>query len=274
VKFEYIDANKRVESGLLVLRPGAAAPRVRLDPLLRAARALRRHDGFSFGGSDIDRYDSEIAYTDAAVGRLIAAVRKRQPNTIDRPRRRSRRGVRRARRPLSRIDAVRRAAPRAADHLDPGIPAHVVDGPVELLDIAPTLLNLLDIPVPVRMRGTDLGPWLACRRRRVAAAAGVRRGRGQADGRRGTDKLLCDLHWGRARTTICAPIRASSTTWPRRVPTRAALRAILDDWLDGHVRFEPLLAKGASNPKGGRCRRRSSAGAWAICWPGPSWPRS
>jgi hypothetical protein len=30
---------------------------------------------------------------------------------------------------------------------------------------------------------------------------------------------------------------------------RAALRAILDDWLDGHVRFEPLLAKGASNPR-------------------------
>ena len=42
VKFEYLDANKRREADLRLLRPGAAAARVRLGALLRAARALRR----------------------------------------------------------------------------------------------------------------------------------------------------------------------------------------------------------------------------------------
>src|SRR4029079_11997096 len=60
----------------------------------------------------------------------------------------------------------------------PGIPSHVVDGPVELLDVAPTLLNLLDIPVPVRMRGTDLGPRLGVAGAAAGAApAAVRRAR-------------------------------------------------------------------------------------------------
>ena len=45
---------------------------------------------------------------------------------------------------------------------------------------------------------------------------------------------------------------------------------MLDDWLDGHVRFEPLLANAASRtPRAGRCRAPSSAGGWAICWPRP-----
>jgi len=43
----------------------------------------------------------------------------------------------------------------------PGLPAHVVAGPVQLIDIAPTILGLLDLLAPARMRGTDLGPWLA-----------------------------------------------------------------------------------------------------------------
>src|SRR4029079_14285124 len=42
----------------------------------------------------------------------------------------------------------------------------------------------------------------------------------------------------------------------------AALRGLLDEWLDGHVRFEPLLAKGASNPKGGPVPRAIERGRW------------
>src|SRR5207248_1196792 len=40
------------------------------------------HPGFAFGNGDVDRYDGEIAYTDAAVGRLIHEVRARRPGTI------------------------------------------------------------------------------------------------------------------------------------------------------------------------------------------------
>ena len=35
---------------------------------------------------------------------------------------------------------------------------------------------------------------------------------------------------------------------------------MLDDWLDGHVRLEPLLAKGESNPEGGPVPRAIERG--------------
>ncbi len=40
----------------------------------------------------------------------------------------------------------------------PGIPRQVVDRPVELLDLAPTLLSLLDLDAPDTWRGMDLSP--------------------------------------------------------------------------------------------------------------------
>ena len=68
----------------------------------------------------------------------------------------------------------------------------------------------------------------------------------------GTDKLLCDLHWGSCAYYDLAADPREQRTWPRRGPSaRPRCARILDEWLDGHVRFEPLLAKGASNPKGG-----------------------
>src|SRR5256885_12362107 len=79
----------------------------------------------------------------------------------------------------------------------PGVSPRVVPSPVELIDVTPTVLNLLDIPVPARMRGTDLGPWLA------SPPAPVDRlppAFAEAEDRRMVvwrgEKLLCDPHWG------------------------------------------------------------------------------
>ena len=82
VKFEYLDANRRVKqifSYYDQVQPRRAFVWVHF---FEPHEPYDQREGFSFGNSDIDRYDSEIAYTDAAVGRLIAAVRKRQPNTV------------------------------------------------------------------------------------------------------------------------------------------------------------------------------------------------
>lgn len=38
----------------------------------------RKHRGYDFGDSPIDRYDSEVAFTDAQIGRLLALVKKRR----------------------------------------------------------------------------------------------------------------------------------------------------------------------------------------------------
>ena len=157
------------------------------------------------------------------------------------------------------------------------MPPHVVDGPVELLDIAPTLLNLLDIPVPVRMRGTDLGPWLgvppAPAARLPPAFAEVEDKRMVVDG---TDKLLCDLHWGSCAYYDLAADPREQTNLAEARPERAAALRAHPRRLAGRARALRAAARqGRVEPEGRpAAARRSSAGAWAICWPRPSWPRS
>ena len=127
------------------------------------------------------------------------------------------------------------------------------------------------------MRGTDLGPWLA-----VAAGAGgaaaarVRRGRGQADGRRGHRQAALRSALGLVRLLRSrAPTRASSSNLAEARPERAAALRQRARRLAGRPRaLRAAAGEGLVQPEGRRrCRRRSSAGAWAICWPGPSWPR-
>ena len=271
VKFEYIDANKRVDQ-VLAYWDQVQPPRSFVwIHFFEPHEPYDRHDGFAFGGSDIDRYDSEIAYTDAAVGRLIAAARKRRPNTVivlaaDHGEEFDEHGGRyhgttlydeQLRVPL--IISI------------PGIPPHVIDSPVQLLDIAPTLLNLVDISVPVRMRGTDLGPWLAVP---PASQARLPPAFAEVEDKRmvvaGTDKLLCDLHWGTcAYYDLAADPREQRNLAEARPDRAAALRATLDDWLDGHVRFEPLLAKGAADAKGGLLPRAIERGRLGDALVGP-----
>ncbi len=85
------------------------------------------HPEFDFGDRDVDRYDWEIAAADRTLGELVKAMRAPQ-RRVGRDRHgRSRRGVRRTRRPLSRHDGVRRAGAGAAgdrrrrsDRAEPG----------------------------------------------------------------------------------------------------------------------------------------------------------
>jgi arylsulfatase A-like enzyme len=271
VKFEYIDANKRVNQVFAYYDDVQSRRSFVWIHFFEPHEPYVTHEGFSFGGSDIDRYDSEIAYTDAAVGRLITAARKRQPNTVivlaaDHGEEFDEHGGRyhgttlydeQLRVPL--IISI------------PGIAPHTVESPVQLLDIAPTLLNLLDIPVPVRMRGTDLGPWLAVP---PAPSSRLPPAFAEVEDKRmvvvGTEKLLCDLHWGTcAYYDLAADPREQRNLAEARPDRAGALRALLDEWLDGHVRFEPLLAKGASNPEGGRLPRAIERGRLGDLLAGP-----
>ncbi len=203
--------------------------------------------GHDFGPRDIDRYDSEIAYTDAAVGRLVAYFEKHRPGTVfivtadhgeafDEHKSRyhgSSLYDEQIRVPL--IIAV------------PDSPAQVVPGPVELVDIAPTVLGLLDIPVPVRMQGTDLGPWL-----RAPPAPTARLGHAFAELEQTrmvaslSDKLICET-----RENFCAyhDLRADpgetrnlADENPARV---AALRGELEAWVADQTRFARSAAGGA-----------------------------
>jgi HEAT repeat protein len=128
----------------------------------------------------------------------------------------------------------------------------VVPGPVELIDLAPTILGLVDIPAPVRMRGTDLGPWLgvppAPAARLPPAFAEVAEQRMIAWG---LEKLVCKMNWGYCEYYDLAADPHEKKNLAEVAPERAArLRQRLDEWLDDHVRFEPQLVKGPANPDG------------------------
>jgi HEAT repeat protein len=193
-----------------------------------------------FGPTDIDRYDSEIARVDAAVGQLLAYLALHRPGAIvivsaDHGEEFDEHGGRyhgttlyeeQLRVPL--IIAV------------PGVPPHVVQGPVELVDLAPTILGLLDIPVPVRMRGTDLGPWLAnppapsSRLTTAFAELGDQRMVATA-----VDKLICtDKEGFCAYYDLQIDPREQKNLVDARPGRVAQLRGDLDDWLADNTVLE------------------------------------
>jgi arylsulfatase A-like enzyme/HEAT repeat protein len=253
VKFEYIDAQRRVDQLLAYYDTVKPKKSFVWIHFFEPHEPYEAHPGFGFGPGDIDRYDSEIAYTDAAVGRLVAETRRRRPGTIvvvaaDHGEEFDEHG---GRYHGSTLYEEQLRVPLIVSV--PGVQPGVVSGQVELIDVTPTVLNLLDIPVPARMRGTDLGPWLAAP---PAPASRLPPAFAEVEDRRmvvwGHEKLLCDLRWGFCAYYDLAIDPGEKRNLAEEQPDRAAaMRGLLDHWLDGHVRLEPLLARGASNPEGG-----------------------
>jgi arylsulfatase A-like enzyme/HEAT repeat protein len=111
----------------------------------------------TFGSSDLDRYDSEIKHVDRELARLLKELEKR----LSRPlvlaisadhgeEFREHGGVYHGSTLFDEqvhVPLVLRA---------PGQEAHVIDAPVEVIDIAPTLLGLVGVEPPTSMRGRDL----------------------------------------------------------------------------------------------------------------------
>lgn len=111
--------------------------------------------GPDFGSSDIDRYDTEIAYADAQLARLLA---KLDANTIvvvtaDHGDEFGEHGIRFHARSLYnqvvRIPLLVRA---------PGAKPSVIDTPVSLVDVMPTLLDLAGVTSPAGLNGVSLAP--------------------------------------------------------------------------------------------------------------------
>ena len=154
------------------------------------------HPGYDFGEGGkraVDLYDSEVAYTDAAVGALLRAVRA------------ARQG-----RPLA-IVVTADHGEEFDDHggryhgttcyeeqvrvpllvSGPGVAPRRVGTVVQTIDLLPTVLSAVGIPRPASVRGRDLGPVL------VGTPAGPDPGLAyvETDDRtlvaRGDDRLIC-----------------------------------------------------------------------------------
>ncbi|HXU63934.1 MAG TPA: sulfatase-like hydrolase/transferase, partial [Polyangia bacterium] len=248
VKFEYIDAQRRVDQ-LLAYYDGVKPRRSFVwVHFFEPHEPYVAHDGFAFGAGDVDRYDSEIAYTDAAVGRLVREVRARRPGTIvivaaDHGEEFEEHG---GRYHGSSLYEEQLRIPLIISI--PGVAPEVIDGQAQLIDVTPTVLNLLDIPIPARMRGTNLGPWLAAP---PAPATRLPPAFAELEDRRmvslGGEKLICDMRQG-----LCAYYDLTADPHERRNlvderPARVAvLRGLLDRWLDAHLTFEPGASGGTA----------------------------
>ena len=114
------------------------------------------------GSSDLDRYDGEIQNADRGFGRLVREIESRFTHpvifalTADHGEEfREHGGVYHGSsvyEEQARVPLIIRA---------PGVSPRRVSQPVELIDVAPTLLSMADLPPPSSMRGSDLRPLLA-----------------------------------------------------------------------------------------------------------------
>lgn len=117
--------------------------------------------GFDFGDRDIDRYDSEIAFVDATVGKLVELMRQRRPNaavmlTADHGEEFGEHGGR------YHGTTVYEEQVRVPLILNaPGaVPVVQVEECVQTIDLLPTVLASLDVPRPPRLRGRNLASTL------------------------------------------------------------------------------------------------------------------
>ena len=153
---------------------------------------------FARGDSTVERYEGEVAAADSAVGDLVRTFREQRPGatvilTADHGEELGDHGGWYHGSTLYEEQIRVPLIWSSPGRTDPGR----VSAPVELVDIATTVLAAAGIPREARMRGDDLSPHLAGAQldRPAYAFASIRDERMATDGRH---KLVCDPH-GRCR---------------------------------------------------------------------------
>jgi hypothetical protein len=118
------------------------------------------HPGFDYGSRPVDAYDSEVAYADAAIGKIVALVRARRPGvailvTADHGEEFGEHGGR-----YHGTTCYEEQVHVPLVVVGPGVSPKRVATVAQTIDLLPTVLSALGIPRPARVRGRDLGPLL------------------------------------------------------------------------------------------------------------------
>jgi len=248
VKYEYLSAEGRIgqiEDFLHAEHPDKLFLWLHL---FEPHEPYERHAGFDFGGGDIDRYDSEIAYADMVVGKVVALVERERPGAVvilaaDHGEEFGEHGGR-----YHGTTLFEEQVHVPLIVVAPGLTAHVVSGPTELVDIPATIFGLLDLPMPARMRGTDLGPWLATP---PAPANRLPPAFAEVEDKRmvvaGSEKLICDVSKDFCSYfDLAADPREQHDLADQRPERAAHLRQQLDKWLGEQARYESKLLGAAA----------------------------
>jgi len=160
-KVEYAPASRRLDQIQAYLaKAPAQMPRLMWAHFFEPHEPYETQPGHELGDRDVDRYDSEIAAADAAVGALVKMVRAQRPNTV--------------------VILTSDHGEEFGDHggfyhgtsvyeeqvrvplivSAEGLTPRRVRTPAQLVDIVPTILRSFDAPASPRLRGRDLGPAL------------------------------------------------------------------------------------------------------------------
>ncbi|HVH47291.1 MAG TPA: sulfatase-like hydrolase/transferase, partial [Labilithrix sp.] len=120
------------------------------------------HAEFRFEGDPrVDAYDSEVAAADALVGDVVKIVGENRPPggvfivSADHGEEHGDHGGR-----YHGTTVYEEQVRVPLVMVGPGVSPRVVAGPVQTIDLLPTSLAALDVPIPPRLRGRDLGPAL------------------------------------------------------------------------------------------------------------------
>lgn len=197
--------------------------------LLEPHEPYEIHKGYDFGSRDRERYDSEIAYADWAVGHLLDYLERTRPGaaiivTADHGEAFDEHGARYHGTSLYeeqvRVPLIVRL---------PGQAARVVRSPVSLLDLSPTILSLAGTSLPAELSGLPLYPLADDKLAKRAVFAEFEALRMVVQG---TRKLLCDITRGRCSVYDLSRDGKEQNDIAASAPdTLAALRPELDRFL-------------------------------------------
>ncbi len=209
------------------------------------------HPGFDFGDRDLDRYDSEVAAADATTGAIIREFRRLRPGGVvmvssDHGEEFGEHG--------GRYHGTSVYEEQVRVPLIFSAPGAVAPGrvqePVQIIDLLPTVLAALDIPIPPRVRGRDLGPLL-----RDGKGDGVGLALAETEETallaRGTLRLICQRRVGACRLyDLASDPRQSRDIASLRGPRFAELREEIRVLSASHGEFEVrgLRAEGKGWP--------------------------
>jgi Sulfatase/HEAT repeats len=167
-KVQFSSAEDRVDEVARYLDTAPKSPVFVWVHLFEPHEPYIPHAGHLFSGplgrpdqAEIDAYDSEVAYSDEAIGKLVALARARRPGitilvTADHGEEFGEHGGR-----YHGTTVYEEQVHVPLIVAGPGVrPGRVADV-VQTIDLLPTVLSTLGVPRPARVRGRDLGPLLA-----------------------------------------------------------------------------------------------------------------
>jgi arylsulfatase A-like enzyme len=162
-KVQFSTAEERVDEVGRYLDGSGPSPLFLWVHLFEPHEPYVMHPSHSFGDSapkPVDAYDSEIAYTDEAIGKLVALVREKRPGvaivvTADHGEEFGEHGGR-----YHGTSCYEEQVRVPLVVVGPGISPSRIATVAQTIDLLPTVLSALGMPRPARVRGRDLGPLL------------------------------------------------------------------------------------------------------------------